>query len=167
MLGRLAINDIITFEDAEGRFVVYDGRDVNHSGVVDPYKLKNFTELVMSSGSAVIAGNGNDTLYGTNYSNDELYGGKGNDYLDGREGADRMLGGAGDDIYVVDDEGDVVIEQAGEGVDLVRSSVTHTLGENVENLRLTGEGNIDGSGNSLDNEITGNSGNNFIRGGRR
>ena len=62
VLGRLAINDIITFEDAEGRFVVYDGRDVNHSGVVDPYKLKNFTELVMSSGSAVIAGNGNDTL---------------------------------------------------------------------------------------------------------
>ena len=76
-----------------------------------------------------------------------------------------MVGGAGDDVYVVDNAGDVVVEAAGEGVDLVQSSVTHTLGDNVENLTLTGSGAINGMGNSLANYITGNSAANTLAGG--
>jgi Ca2+-binding RTX toxin-like protein len=57
-----------------------------------------------------------------------------------------------------------VTENAAEGWDLVYSSITYTLGSNTEALWLTGTGNINGTGNSLDNQITGNSGNNILRG---
>ena len=53
---------------------------------------------------------------------------------------------------------DTVIENANEGIDLVQARVTYELTANVENLILTGGGNIDGRGNGLANTITGNSG---------
>ena len=65
--------------------------------------------------------------------------------LDGGAGADTLVGGTGNDTYVVDNAGDVVTEGAGAGTDTVQSSVTFTLGANVENLTLTGAG---GSGKS-------------------
>jgi Ca2+-binding RTX toxin-like protein len=76
-----------------------------------------------------------------------------------------MAGGSGDDIYVVNYSGDVVTELSGEGMDLVQSSVSWTLGSNIENLELTGSSNRSGTGNDLDNLITGNSGNNNLSGG--
>ncbi len=59
----------------------------------------------------------------------------------------------------------MVTEVAGEGTDLVQSSVTYTLSGNVENLTLTGTGAIKGTGNELDNVLTGNSGTNVLTGG--
>ena len=53
-------------------------------------------------------------------------------------GADTLIGGEGNDTYVVDNIGDVVTEAASAGTDLVQSSVTYTLGTNLENLTLTG-----------------------------
>ena len=49
-----------------------------------------------------------------------------------------MTGGAGNDTYVVDNAGDVVTEAASGGTDTVESSITFTLGAEVENLLLTG-----------------------------
>jgi len=66
-----------------------------------------------------------------------------------------MLGGLGNDTYVVDNTGDMVTENANEGMDTVQSSVTYTLGANVENLTLTGTAKINGTGNSLDNVLDG------------
>ena len=79
--------------------------------------------------------------------------------------ADSMIGGAGNDFYVVDNALDVVTEAASEGTDAVQASVTYTLSNNVENLTLTGSANINGTGNSLANAIAGNSGNNILDGG--
>ena len=107
---------------------------------------------------------GNETFIGTS-GTDTLVGRGGNDILNGGAGADAMQGGAGNDTYLVDNVGDVVTENASEGTDLVQSSVSFTLGANVENLTLTGSGNINGTGNGVANVITGNSGNNTLDGG--
>ena len=100
-------------------------------------------------------GEGNDYLDGGS-GNDQLIGGQGNDFLDGGTGADQMAGGQGDDTYLVDDEADVVIEGAGEGIDWVRSSLAdHELAANVENLVLVNSA-VRGAGNELANWIGGN-----------
>ena len=106
---------------------------------------------------------GNDTIYG-GAGADTLSGGEGNDRIDGGTGADSMAGGAGDDTYVVDNASDTVTENSSEGNDTVEASVTYTLASNVENLTLTGSGNIDGTGNSGSNTLRGNSGNNVLTG---
>ena len=58
----------------------------------------------------------------------------------------------------------MVSENANEGVDTVQSSVSYTIGANVENLALTGTQKIDGTGNAASNTITGNGANNTLGG---
>ena len=65
---------------------------------------------------------------------DTLSGLGGNDTLDGGLGADTMAGGTENDVYIVDDIGDVVTELALGGTDRVESDVDYTLGAEVENL---------------------------------
>jgi Ca2+-binding RTX toxin-like protein len=104
-------------------------------------------------------------IYGLG-SNDVLRGGTKADILDGGAGDDSMTGLAGNDIYIVDSMTDSVVEAAGGGTDTaVSSAATYTLTTNVENLTLTGTGNINGTGNTLSNSITGNDGNNVLNGG--
>ena len=80
-----------------------------------------------------------------------------------------MVGGAGNDTYVVDAAGDTVTEAANAGTDSVTSSINHTLGLNVENLTLTGTAAITAPATSLGNTLTGNAGDKyaFRRGGER
>lgn len=123
----------------------------------------NDTVKAGSGDDLVNGGDGDDLLQGE-AGQDTLYGDGGNDRLDGGLGTDRMAGGAGNDVYVVDHDGDLVIEEAGAGTDLVESSITYTLTAQVENLTLTGAAAIDGSGNELDNTINGNTGANTLQG---
>lgn len=95
---------------------------------------------------------------------DTLIGNSGANTLNGGAGADIMIGGAGNDIYSVDRSGDVVIELAGQGTDMVHSQISYTLGDNVENLYLTGRGSLDGTGNDLVNRLTGNGSANVLDG---
>lgn len=109
-------------------------------------------------------GDGNDYLYG-DAGNDTLVGGSGSDALIGGTGNNMLTGGAGDDFYSVDSTTDTITEYSNEGVDTVESSVSFTLGNNLENLELTGSSDISGTGNALDNTITGNEANNSLFGG--
>jgi Ca2+-binding RTX toxin-like protein len=109
-------------------------------------------------------GQGDDRLYGGQGS-DTLVGGSGNDVLMGGLSIDAMYGGVGDDIYSVDSPTDVVREDYGQGTDQVDSSVSYTLGDNLENLSLQGTDAIDGNGNKLNNLMFGNVADNTLRGG--
>lgn len=118
-------------------------------------------------------GGGNDTIAGNDAANlitggagaDQIAGGNGNDTLDGGLGADSMTGGTGNDTYKVDTAADAVSEAAGGGIDTVVSSITYTLGTDVENLTLTGALSLNGTGNAGANTLTGNTGDNVLNGG--
>nr|WP_282597143.1 calcium-binding protein [Rhizobacter sp. SG703] len=151
-----ALNVVVTAEDRAG------------STVTAPFVLTVvMSNLMLVGGSSadVLEGlSGNDTLSGLG-GNDQLFGHAGNDLLDGGTGNDTMQGGKGDDSYVVNASADVVIELTGEGMDSVSSSVTWSLGSNLENLTLTGTGTINGTGNDQANRLTGGAGANRLDGG--
>ena len=109
-------------------------------------------------------GNGGGELHGMD-GNDVLVGGTGSDLLDGGTGADHMTGGAGNDTYWVDNVGDVVTERLNGGTDQVVSTLDHyTLPDNVENLSGSGSADFTGTGNALNNVITGGGGANHLYG---
>jgi Ca2+-binding RTX toxin-like protein len=67
-------------------------------------------------------------------------------------------------VYVLQ-AADTLIEDVGGGIDEVQTKGSVGLAANIENLRLTGTSNTNGSGNSLDNLIYANVGNNSLNGG--
>jgi Ca2+-binding RTX toxin-like protein len=109
-------------------------------------------------------GNALDNAITGGAGNDVLNGGAGSDALNGGAGADALAGGLGDDIFIVDDVGDVVTENAGEGTDTIQSSVSYAIAANVEKLTLTGGAAINGTGNAANNVIVGNSADNVLAG---
>ncbi|TAG65668.1 MAG: calcium-binding protein [Oscillatoriales cyanobacterium] len=112
----------------------------------------------------LFGGGGNDFLDGGD-GDDQIYGGAGDDIIYGRAGADDMNGGSGNDLYLVDNVADLVTEKAAEGTDtVVTSTISYTLGANVENLTLSDAADIDGTGNELNNYMLGNAGKNFLKG---
>lgn len=110
-----------------------------------------------------ISGNGDGNHLNGGSGKDTLNGGGGNDTLDGGADADTMSGGAGDDTYFVDNMGDLIVENADEGIDVVNASVSYRLSSNVEDLFLVGSA-VSGFGNNLDNRLYGNSRPNFLNG---
>ena len=146
-----------------------EGTDLIYSS--ETYTLDDNVEHLILTGTADIDGTGNSTanqniansgvgansLIGNSGKNN-LTGGDGNDTLDGGAGVDIMTGGDGNDVYYVDNAVDMVKEFFGEGTDLIYSSETYTLDDNVEHLILTGTADIDGTGNSTANQNIANSG---------
>ncbi len=99
---------------------------------------------------------------------ENVRGGDGNDILISAAGVNNALtGNDGNDTFTVHDAGDTVSELngAGGGVDTVLAGFTYTINDtDVENLTLTGTANINGTGNTSANVLTGNSGNNTLNG---
>lgn len=168
--------DVMTGGDGDDVYYVDNGLDLIIEGAGEgedtvnaraTYTLGANIEHLYLQGTANINGTGNalDNHIKGNDGRNTLTGADGNDTLDGGAGADRMLGGAGDDTYIVDNADDVIQEFFGEGVDTVEASVSYTLSGHVDNLTLTGEAAINGTGNGLANVMTGNSGVNILDGG--
>lgn len=125
--------------------------------------------LIGGTGEDLIDGGlGQDNLQGLG-GDDYLVGDAGLDTLDGGAGADTMVGGADDDTYIVDNIGDVVIEKLeADGIgsyDSVQSSITYTAPDFVEAITLTGSANINATANNTGCDVTGNTGNNYLKGG--
>lgn len=118
-------------------------------------------------GDRLVGNDGNNVLSGL-AGDDQLVGAGGNDTLDGGAGIDTMTGGTGDDIYIVDANSDVIVENAGEGIDTIRTTkTTYSLANlpNVENLTYTGTSAVKLTGNAADNRLEGSSGKDTIDGG--
>ncbi|AYF85838.1 MULTISPECIES: peroxidase family protein [unclassified Pseudomonas] len=115
----------------------------------------NFTAVGNGLANVIAGAVGNDTLSGGG-GNDMMFGVAGNDVLNGNAGADRMVGGVGDDTFYVDNALDVVVENTGEGSDMVRTTLSsYTLGANLEVLVSLGAGAFTGTGNALANRLVG------------
>ncbi|ESQ76486.1 calcium-binding protein, partial [Asticcacaulis sp. AC402] len=132
------------------------------------------TDLAVASVSYLMAGTVLENLNLTGSSDidatgngvgNKLTGNSGNNRLDGQGGNDTLAGGFGNDTYIVQNTGDKVVEDSGQGTDTIKASVTYSLtGRYAETLELTGSANIDASGNSLVNTLIGNDGNNVLNG---
>ena len=131
-----------------------DGNGSRISGVV-----REFVNIAQGEDTA------NDVYLGTAM-RDFIDGGEGNDRLGGGAGTDTLTGGLGNDTYV-NPTGDIIIERESGGNDTVESNTTASLAirEQVENLTLTGLGNINATGNAGANVLIGNAGNNILNGG--
>ncbi|MDO9179983.1 MAG: calcium-binding protein, partial [Agitococcus sp.] len=165
MFGGLG-NDTFTVENSGDVVVEYvnEGFDTVNSFI--SYTLTANVERLILEGFSTLDGTGNEldnTLMGNN-ANNHLIGGAGNDTLQGKGGADILDGGIGDDLYYVDNAGDVVTELVAEGTDKVSSSISYMLTANVEQLFLTGIASLAGTGNEMNNVIYGNDGNNSLFG---
>lgn len=169
---------------AGGNDIIYTGagNDIAYGGAGDDF-FDDYTDSSFGGSDTFYGGAGNDTIYGwTGY--DTLYGDEGNDLLygegdddtlNGGVGADQMYGGDGSDTYYVDNVGDLVVDDgSGYGYDRVNSAIAFTLGAGLEALTLIGRLAINGTGNELGNDLTGNdsanslyglAGNDYLNGG--
>ena len=171
--GNFSVNDARFFagtaaHDADDR-VIWDGSviwyDPDGTGSAAQQmvaQLQAGATVVATDFEVVNGTGGGQTINGTS-GNDSLVGGPGadtmngfagNDTLDGGAGGDSMAGGTGNDLYFVENVNDVVVEADNAGIDEVRSSISYTLPDFVNNLTLTGFAQS-GTGNDIDNVITG------------
>ncbi|KQP91046.1 hypothetical protein ASF60_04310 [Methylobacterium sp. Leaf113] len=163
-----SLRDVVTEADSGGTDTILTGlgRYVLAANVENlTYTGQgNFTAVGNDLDNRVTGGGGNDIIR-SGAGSDTIIGNGGDDTLDGGTGIDTMVGGAGNDAYIVDNVGDVVDETGATGIDSVGSSVSYTLGTNVENMSLIGMGAINGTGNELDNRVLGNDAANVLVGG--
>ncbi|MFV3092316.1 calcium-binding protein [Pseudomonas sp. GW6] len=172
------IGDIVEENDKEGT-------DTAKAHV--SYELTDHVENLILEGSDHLDGTGNGLK-------NVITGNSGNNVLDGKGGVDRMIGGKGDDTYIVDlivkGTGtkatvaleDSIVEKKGEGEDTLQLRVsqdvldkmadaskatTLILGANLENLDASDTQDLwlNLTGNALNNVIRGNAGDNILSGG--
>lgn len=147
-------DDVYLIDNATDYAYEYAGEGTDTVIASVSASLRANVENLTLAGTASITGKGNelaneiDGNAGANRlsglaGDDMLIGGGGRDILDGGTGNDTLKGGGDNDIYVIDSTSDVIVENAGEGVDFVQTSASFTLSANVDRMYLLGSGNID------------------------
>ncbi len=159
-------NDTYYIDDSKDSIVenLNEGKDIVVASI-DWNLSDNLENLTLTGAATEARGNALNNILLGNSNNNTIYGFAGRDTLNGGAGDDTLIGGAGNDTYTVDSTNDIITEISNEGVDTVKSSVTWTLGDNLETLKLTGTANINGTGNALNNFLQGNNGDNTLSGG--
>ncbi|MBL8493724.1 MAG: hypothetical protein JNM37_05640, partial [Rhodocyclaceae bacterium] len=155
------LGNTLTFLNSSGSFLT------SNSNTVAIYYTVTIENATGGQTSDTLIGNDANNILAGRGGSDVLDGGLGADVLDGGLGADILIGGAGNDTYVVDNVGDSISETStlASEIDTVQSSLSWVLGANLENLILTGVGNVNGTGNALANSLAGNAGANRLDGG--
>src|SRR5262249_8275484 len=127
--------------------------------------VQSFISYVLGANLETLELQGLLNIDGTgNAGNNKLLGNDGNNRLAGKAGADTMAGGLGNDIYVIDNVGDLADESDGGGIDTLITPFAAILGAEFENLTLAGTAAVAGLGNALANVIVGNGGANSLDG---
>jgi Ca2+-binding RTX toxin-like protein len=159
-------SDLIYIDDAGDRVAEsnrWAGTDTVSSSVSFRMGTSHIENLELTGDAVIGAGNGLQNL---------ITGSDGNNILDGGKNVDTLIGGNGDDIYLLRAPGDNAIEEVDGGIDSVRAYRSIELDANIENLYIqtllnaAGEGvtGVNGVGNNLDNVIVGNPFDNTIAG---
>lgn len=138
------------------------GNDTIRGGGID---LSDIDNIRGGRGDDFIYGDAGDDILNGEADFDSVSGGAGNDKLVDKEGGDTLAGGTGDDLYIIVSATTVIQENTLEGIDTVRSKVSYTLPDNVENLGFQTPNAVSGTGNALDNRITSGKGDDTLEGG--
>ena len=118
---------------------VENGRLYGQATSLTGNAIANILVANAAKASTLFGGGGNDELWGSGVSGDVLDGGAGDDIIRSSGGATVMIGGTGNDQFVVTSADDIVIENAGEGVDTAWVGANGwTVGATVEIVRLFG-----------------------------
>src|SRR5262249_2688135 len=138
------------------------------SEATDKLHLVNDGRITGQNGAfAIELQDGNDTIINHGIIAGNIQMGTGKDVFDNRGGQvdHKILGGAGDDMLITDKAGVKLQENGGsEGFDTVKSTVSYTLSQNVEQLLLIGNKDINAKGNGDGNWLQGNNGDNKLTG---
>ena len=130
-----------------------EGNEIVHASI--DYTIGNNIESLILDGSTVNgAGNGTGNA---------VIGNRAHNIIDRRGRVDFIVGGTGNDIYFVDNAGDAIVENVGEGNDIVHAPIGYTIGANIKSLILVGT-TVNGAGNGTGNAIIGDSADNIIDG---
>ena len=142
------VSDSVIENSNEGTDTVYSSAS---------FSLRSNVENLVLTGSA-LRGNGNNL-------DNVITGNNSDNILNGGLGADTMSGDLGNDTYFIDNAGDTVVEAAEAGRERVYTTISLTLGDNLEDLFARGSSAINLTGNDLDNVLRGNSAGNILDGG--
>lgn len=156
---------------------------------VDIVGNESNNRIYATGGANVIdAGAGNDVVYGAN-GDDGLFGGTGADNLIGGAGNDTLFGGSydmlsgqfvmdlevdtlsggqGDDLYIYNSSGDVLVDQVGDGFDTIETKLVSInlldFAAEIEGVRLAAGAGLSATGNTLANHLEGNANSNTLKG---
>jgi Ca2+-binding RTX toxin-like protein len=185
VVGRFDGNLLAFRRNADGNFSPMDGNNGNPANpfaglFMGGYNAPVFTDVNGDAVPDLVVGAETGVLRLfiqtiTNTNADSLVGGIGADTLDGGDGNDSLVGGAGNDFFIISDTFDRIIETAGGGADTIITSVSITMPDQVEAMRIAadvtgititgGVGNDILIGNGLANSLSGGAGDDVILAG--
>jgi Ca2+-binding RTX toxin-like protein len=157
---------VYTLQVAGGNSVILDNPSLQSVYFTDGGTSTNLAALSVFTSSTndtlpsgatrlVLTGSGNISGTGNNLA-DTITANSGNDTLIAGSGVATLIGGSGNDTFVINNASDVIIEAANSGNNTEQTSVSATIGANVENLIGTGTTALTLTGGATADTITAN-----------